>query len=164
MVDAKDFAEEPIQVIEYLQINKVAGPNPQMEENPRESELSFLADLRTIIKETSRDQDMIATIIGLETKDETKIPDTYSRQYKQLSTRWGIVFLDDRIVIPTGMRESVLNALHFGHPGESKMLSDSKIFWWPGMADEIKKKQKECTACRNAGKNLKTQIPKTDKS
>ena len=32
------------------------------------------------------------------------------------------------------------------------------------MAEDIKTKQKECTACRNAGKNLKTQIPKTDKS
>ena len=62
------------------------------------------------------------------------------------------------------MRELVLNALHFGHPGETKMLTDSKIFWWPGMADDIRQKQKECTACRNAGKNLKTQIPSTDKS
>ena len=62
------------------------------------------------------------------------------------------------------MRDIIINALHFGHPGETKMLTDSKIFWWPGMAEDIKKKQKECIPCRNAGKNLKTQIPKTDKS
>ena len=32
------------------------------------------------------------------------------------------------------------------------------------MAEDIKRKQKECIPCRNAGKNLKTQLPKTDKS
>ena len=32
------------------------------------------------------------------------------------------------------------------------------------MADDIKAKQRECISCRNAGKNLKTQIPQTEKS
>ena len=57
-----------------------------------------------------------------------------------------------------------INALHFGHPGESKMLTDSNILWWPGMAEDIKVKTKECISCRNAGKKLKTQIPQTEKS
>ena len=135
-----------------------------MENNLRDSEMKFMTDLRSLIKETNRDLDLIATIIGIENRDENSIPGIYSRQYKQLNTRWGIVFPDDRIVMPTGMQDNVLNALHFGHPGESKMLADSKIFWWPGMAEDIKAKQRECIACRNDGKNLKTQIPQTEKS
>ena len=115
-----------------------------MEENVRDAELKFMADLRTIIKETGRDRELIATMIALENNDESKTPENYARQYPKLSTRWGIVFLDDRIIIPLGMREMVINALHFGHPGESKMLNDAKIFWWPGMAEDIKQKQREC--------------------
>ena len=60
------------------------------------------------------------------------------------------------------MRDAVVNALHFGHPGDTKLLADSKIFWWPGMAEDIRRKQKECIPCRNASKNIKTQLPKTD--
>ena len=135
-----------------------------MENNLRDAELKFMADLKTIIRETNRDRDLIATIIGLDGGDENSIPDAYYRHHKQLSTRWGIVFLDDRIIIPAGMRETVLNALHFGHPGETKMIADSKIFWWPGITEDIQQKQKECIACRNTGKNLKTQLPLTDKS
>ena len=135
-INTKEFGDEPAQIIEYLQINKVVGiPNKKstgMEDNLGDSEMKFMTDLRSLIKETNRDRDLIATIIGLENRDESSIPENYSRQCKQLNTRWGIVFLDDRIIIPTGMRDSVLNALHFGHPGESKMLADSKIFWWPG--------------------------------
>ena len=166
-INTKEFGDEPAQIIEYLQINKIVGiPNKKstgMEDNLRDSEMKFMTDLRSLIKETNRDRDLIATIIGLENKDENSIPET-TADSKQLNTRWGIVFLDDRIIIPTGMRDNVLNALHFGHPGESKMLADSKIFWWPGMADDIKAKQRECISCRNAGKNLKTQIPQTEKS
>ena len=32
------------------------------------------------------------------------------------------------------------------------------------MAEDIRKRQRECIPCRNAGKNLKSQLPKTDKS
>ena len=39
-----------------------------MEENVRDAELKFMADLRTIIKETSRDRELIATMIALEKK------------------------------------------------------------------------------------------------
>ena len=37
------------------------------------------------------------------------------------------------------------------------------IFWWPDMLEDIEKKSKTCSACLNAGKNLKFQIPQTEK-
>ena len=92
-INTKEFGDEPAKIIEYLQINKIVGtPNKktiEMEDNLRESEMRFMTDLRSLIKETNRDRDLIATIIGLENKDETSIPDAYYRQYKQLNTRWG---------------------------------------------------------------------------
>ena len=32
-------------------------------------------------------------------------------------------------------------------------------FWWPGRYREIREKSENCPSCRNAGKNLTTQLP-----
>ena len=71
--------------------------------------------------------------------------------------------VDDRIIIPRSLRYAALNALHFGHPGINKMCNDAVIFWWPNMRSDIEKKAKTCSACLNAGKNLKTQLSSTKK-
>ena len=44
------------------------------------------------------------------------------------------------------------------------MCSYAIIFWWPNMREDIERKSKTCSACLNAGKNLKFQIPQTGKS
>ena len=124
VIDTREFGNTPAKVIEYLQINKVITQpekkNPQMEDNVRKAEFDFMADIRTIIKETGRDRELIATIIALENRDETKVPENYSRQFRQLSTRWGIVFLDDRIIIPSGMRDTIINAFTLRSPRRNK--------------------------------------------
>ena len=71
--------------------------------------------------------------------------------------------VDDRIVIPKSLRYAALNALQFGHTGINKMCSDAMIFWWPNMREDFADKSKTCSACLNAGKNLKFQIPQTKK-
>ena len=100
-------------------------------------------------------------MIGLEKGDEDQHPGhVLSRQYKQLNTRWGIIFLDDRIIIPSGMRDTVLKCIALRSPGGNKMLATTQKYFggqeWPKIS---KTRQRECIACRNAGKNLKTQIP-----
>ena len=40
------------------------------------------------------------------------------------------------------------------------MMSEARIFWWPGMKQDIENKVKDCTACFASGKNLKYQLPK----
>ena len=41
------------------------------------------------------------------------------------------------------------------------MYNDAAIFWWPKMREDIEKKSKTCSACLNAGKNLKFQTEKS---
>ena len=146
MIDTRKFGEEEAKIVQYLQINKIIETpkrkSEEMEENLRRAELTYMTDLQTIIRETNRDKALIATVMGIETEDENIIPDEFYRVAKRLSTRWGIVFMDDRVVIPIGIREEVINALHFGHPGLTKMEQEAKIFWWPNMTEEIKDKQK----------------------
>ena len=37
---------------------------------------------------------------------------------------------DDQTVAPIDLRR-LLNILHFGHAGMTKMETEAKIFWWP---------------------------------
>ena len=39
-------------------------------------------------------------------------------------------------------------------------MSEARIFWWPGMEQDIENKVKDCTACFASGKNLKYQLAK----
>ena len=84
----------------------------------------------------------------------------YRPVFDKLSIRWGSVFVDDQIAIPIVLRRKLIETLHFGHSGTTKMLSDAKIFWWPEMRKDIQQKVKDCTACLATGKHLKCQIPK----
>ena len=72
--------------------------------------------------------------------------------------------VDDRIIVQNSLRYAALNALHYGHPGINKMCGDAAMFWWPNMQADIEKKAKTCSACLNAGKNLKCRIPSTEKT
>ena len=62
------------------------------------------------------------------------------------------------------MTESSSRNLHFGHPGINEMCGDAAIVCWPNMRADIERKAKTCFACLNAGKNLKFQIPSTEKT
>ena len=119
-----------------------------------------MLDLETIIKETAADPDLIELNCCIEDNNLEQIPQNYRTVAKKLTHHWGIIMVDDRIVV----RYAALNALHFGHPGINKMCNDAAIFWWPNMRQDIERKSKTCSACLNTGKNLKHQIPQTEKS
>ena len=123
-----------------------------------------MLDLETLIKETAADPDLIELNCCIEDNNMEQIPQNYKTVAKKLTHRWGIIMVDDRIIIPKSLRYAALNALHFGHPGINKMCNDAAIFWWPNMREDIEKKSKTCSACLNAGKNLKFQLPTTEKT
>ena len=67
--------------------------------------------------------------------------------------------MDDQIVVPMDLRRRLLDILHFGHAGTTKMLAEAKIFWWPEINRDIENKVKDYTACLASGKSLKYQLP-----
>ena len=93
-------------------------------------------------------------------EDRETIPDGYRTVFDKLSIRWGLIFVDDQIVIPIDLRRRLLDILHFGHSGITKMTTEAKIFWWPNKKQDIETKVKDCTACLASGKNLNFQLPK----
>ena len=67
--------------------------------------------------------------------------------------------MDDQIVVPVDLQRRLLDILHFGHTGLTKMTAEDKIFWWPNITRDIENKVKDYTACLASGKNLKYQLP-----
>ena len=169
-IPVQEFRDGPIEeiAVPYVRIKRVienkAIRNKKQEDNVRAAELDFMLDLETLIKETAADPDLIELQCCIEDNNLSQAPEAYTPIIKRLTHRWGITMVDDRIIVPKSLRYAALNALHFGHPGINKMCGDAAIFWWPNMQADIEKKAKTCSACLNAGKNLKCQIPSTEKT
>ena len=140
-----------------------ATRNKQQEDNIRAAELDFVLDLETLIKETAADTDLIELNCCLEDNNSNQIPHDYRTVDKKLTHRWGIIMVDDRIIIPKTLRYAALNALDFGHPGINKICNDASKFGLPKIRIDIEKKAKTCSASLNAGKNLKFQLPVPEK-
>ncbi|VDP19044.1 unnamed protein product [Schistosoma margrebowiei] len=61
-----------------------------------------------------------------------RFPTYFSKRDELSTTPDGILCLNDRVVIPTSLRKSVLENLHSGHLGVEKMKSLARLTcWWP---------------------------------
>ena len=148
----------------HIQINHIVGKltaNKKVtEDHIKKAEFDFMMDLKTMITKTAIDPELTRVRTSMRREDRETIPDGYRTVFDKLSIRWGLVFVDDQIVIPIDLRRRLLDILHFGHSGIMKMMSEAKIFWWPDMKKDIENKVQDCTACLTSGKNLKYQLPK----
>ena len=148
----------------YIQINhivgKLTGNKKITEENIKKAEFEFMMDLKTLIAKTAIDPELTRVRNSMRREDRETIPDGYRTVFDKLSTRWGLVFVDNQIVVPIDLRRKLLDIIHRGHSGITKMNAEVKIFWWPGMKQDIENKVKDCTACLASGKNLNYQLPK----
>ena len=118
-----------------------------------------MMDLKTLIAKTAIDPELTCVGNSMRREDRETFPDGYRTVFDKVSIRWG---LDLRRMGtgPIDLRRKLLDIIHFGHSGITKMNAGAKIFWWPGMKQDIENKLKDCTACLASGKNLKYQLPK----
>ena len=72
----------------------------------------------------------------------------------------GILIIDNRLAIPSKLRNACLNWLHRNHPGQMAMVDAANYLWWPKMHSQIIEKAESCSQCRQMGKNLKPLIAK----
>ena len=55
---------------------------------------------------------------------------------------------DDRLVIPKGIRDRVLDVLHAAHQGRSSMLHRAaQTVFWPGNTADIERRRAGCDTC-----------------
>ena len=95
-------------------------------------------------------------------EDLKKVNPFYFRIRRDLSvTPTNCLLYDNRIVIPSRLKQLVLDTIHHKHPGQAGMLALAKLIWWPHIHSEIVSLAKACKQCIEKGKNLKAVIPKT---
>ena len=109
--------------------------------------------MRTIADETTNDEKLLKTLVYLE---------EYNQYKYNFSTKFGIVFYDNKIVIPKPLRQTVIKLLHKGHPAINKMNHAALLFWWPKLTKDIQSKCNECNSCKMSGKSIKPQLPMTE--
>ena len=63
--------------------------------------------------------------------------------------------IDERIVIPTQLRQIVFDSLHLTHPGSAAMLDLCQHVWLPHIHRTIVHTAQNCKHCTEQGKNLK---------
>ena len=130
-----------------------------LEETVRQVEQKFSTDLRTIADETTNDEKLLKTLVLLERRNFEQIPAEYRQFKNNFSSRFGIVFYDDKIIIPKPLRQTVIMLLHKGHPAINKMNHAARLFWWPKLTKDIQSNCNECIPCKMSGKSIKPQLP-----
>ena len=137
-----------------MQINQIFGVvtegNEATEETIKKAEMDFMLDLKSLIAKSATDAELNRIKLALTREDRSMAPEHYRQQFENIN-KMGI-----------NIRKKLLDTLHFGHAGTTKMTAEAKIFWWPNINKNIKDKVKNCIACSSSGKNLKYQIPKNE--
>ena len=148
--------------VRYIQMGQASHVQEEnkwdLEETIRQEQQKFSTNLRTNAKETTNDEKLLKTLVCFERRTLEQSPDQYKSYQKQLSTRFGVVFYDDRIVITKSLRTTLIMLLHKGHAAINKMTAAAKPFWWPRLVWDIQQKCDECIPCKMAGKNFKPQL------
>ena len=119
---------------------------------------SFFTGLQLLMTETTNDPNLLKTLVCLERQQYEMIPEEYQTHRRKLSSRFSLVFMEDRIMVPTNLRTTVISLLHKEQddPGSSTLLV-AKI------AEAIQKKCETCIPCKMSGKSIKPNIPSTKK-
>ena len=90
-------------------------------------------------------------------EDEEILP--FNRRKQELSVQDGCVLWGSRVVVPQAGRAKVLEELHDGHPGVSRMKSLARgVVWWPGIDQQLEEKVKGCSLCQ-ANQKTPAQAP-----
>ena len=76
-----------------------------------------------------------------------RLPPPWRKKFNSFSVSdSGLLYMDNRLVIPKNMRENLLRAIHFGHAGRDAMLKEAADIWWPHGHREVVQKAKKLSA------------------
>ena len=134
------------------------------ENTVRETKKEFATDLQLLMTETTNDPKLLNTLGCLERKQYDNIPEEYNKYNRKLSTRYRLVFFEEKVIVPANLRTTVITLLYKGHLAIKKMKLAAKHFWWLTLTEAIQRKCDSWKPCISSGKNLKRNIPKTEQN
>ena len=101
-------------------------------------------------------QKVIRLVKNKNTAIVSRLPPPWREKFPSFSeNEQGLLFMDNRLIIPKDMRDNIMRAIHYGHAGRDSMLREASDIWWPKIHREIVEKAQNCQDCQRAGKNLK---------
>ena len=165
IVDLKGYDVDK-RMIRYIQINHVIKKLNTMitetEENIKKTKFNFMIDLKTVIHKTSVDPSLLQLKKCVRNKWKDWAPGEFSPVHSKIPESFGLLVSGDRIVIPEEVKRPVIGALHLGHPGSTKMLTQNTFLWLSGWKKDIKKCSK-WTAYMSSDEFFEYQLPSTKK-
>ena len=102
--------------------------NERTEETIKRAEKDFALDLPMLVEETARDVKILNAITAIERNQIEEVFYPYRPHRYYLTTRFGLLFYNDKIVIPEAKRTTIIAMLHQGHPSATKMDQSSTEF------------------------------------
>ena len=115
---------------------------------------------------TKKDRKLGPLIIFVKKRDWEAIKASYGQYWfnirNTLHVREDCLLNDERIVIPSQLRQTVLDSLHLTHPGMAAMLVLSHHVWFPHIHRSIVQMAQNCKHCTEQGKKFKTHLRKKD--
>jgi hypothetical protein len=117
--------------------------------------LSVTPERRTQFQqETARDEclQLVKQFIQVGWPEAKEKVDEKCRHYFdlrcELSEHDGLLFLEDKVIVPDNMRRELINKVHESHLGSEKTIKLARsIMYWPGMSREIKDRISKCEIC-----------------
>ncbi|XP_055604633.1 uncharacterized protein K02A2.6-like [Uranotaenia lowii] len=112
------------------------------------------ARLSEIIQETEKDKTLQLIINYIQygwPSSADQVPDDVKIYYNhraEYSTQDGLIFRNDRILIPYTLRRSLIDKCHTSHNGIEATLQLARAnLFWPGMSSQIKNAVQGCPVC-----------------
>ena len=97
-----------VQYVKMGHARKVAAleeNNWDLEQAVRETEKNFSTDLQLLMTETTNDPTLLKTLVCLERQQHEMIPEEYQTHKKKLSSRFGLVFIEDKIIVLKNLQQ-----------------------------------------------------------
>ena len=106
--------------------------------------------LSEVIEESQKDEVIQEVIKGVQRdswSDNREIQ-IYKKIKNELAYKSGILFREDRLIMPTSLRGRVLKIAHESHQGivKTKALLREKV-WWPHIDEDVEAMIKACIPC-----------------
>lgn len=117
--------------------------------------LPMSESLRVDLQSATRTDEAAQALISLHEKGwpkyVNKVPKCASYYWKHqqdISVSDGLVFINDRLLVPMSLRVPMLELVHEGHWGEDKTKNRARqVLFWPRMTSEIEQYVKQCKTC-----------------
>ena len=87
--------------------------NWDLEQAVRETEKNFSTNLQLLMTELTNDPNLLKTLVCLERQQHDLIPEEYQPHKKKLSSRFGLVFIEDKINVPKILRTTIISCKTF---------------------------------------------------